>query len=270
MINNCIDEKKITLSIVVTFYKNISEVNEVIDSICKFVGSSIHKVEIILINDSADNSILDIKNEKSLNIKSFNLYKNLGVTGARNYGYTKAISSLVLFFDSDDRLISDSLDKVLDFINQNIADIYFFRCLDENNKLIGLNQIGIEKSTSPNFNYGKGERIICVKKNNKLPFIEFLRGCENTGLLFYSIKCKKLSFCWADFPIRIYRNNINGLSSKINTPQRSFLISIGHLLSSLFSLYFKEYKWSFRFFISFIYRVLMTIKILFSNSNKIS
>ncbi len=269
MNNISIKEKKFDLSIVVTFYKNINEVNEVIDSIYKFKRSSIHNVEVILINDSADNSIIDINDESSLNIKSYNLNKNLGVTGARNYGYSKANSNLVLFFDSDDRLIPDSINKLLDFINDNKADVYFFRCLDENNKLIGLNQIGIEKSMSPNFNYGKGERIICVKKNNNLPFIEFLRGCENTGLLFYSLKCKKLIFCWADFPIRIYRNNTNGLSSKINTPQRSFLISIGHLLSSLFSLYFKEFKWSLRFFLSFIYRIIITAKILLFNLNKI-
>jgi glycosyltransferase involved in cell wall biosynthesis len=254
-------KKGYDLSIVVTFYKNLTMIDKVINSIIDFIGNSKFKIEVILINDSADGSEIIIENPAPLMCKIFNLSKNIGVTSARNFGYRNSNSTYILFLDSDDLLISHKLDSVIDFLLfNNVADVFFFRCLDENQILVGFSQERTIKSNTPNLLYGKGERIICVKKNNFLPFIGFLRGNENTGLLYFAIRSKNLIFCWANFPIRIYKSNPNGLSSKINTPKRSFLISLGHLLSFFFSFYFLEFKWSFRFLISFFYRLYMTFK----------
>ena len=192
--------------------------------------------------------------------KVFEFKKNLGVTGARNFGYMNSSSKLILFFDSDDQLLSNNCDKMYNFICNNTANVYFFRCVDESNNIIGDIQLEPLISNSPNLLYGKGERIICVRKNNNLPFIQFLRGNEITGLLYFAIKSKKIKFCWSNFPIRIYRNNNNGLSSKINTLHRSFLMSIGHFLSSIFSFYLLDYKWGLRFFFASIYRLLISLR----------
>ena len=246
-------------TIAVTFYKNLSELDVILNTIKNFIGNSNFKIEVILINDSADKSNLIVEDIPPYNLKIYNLQKNKGVTGARNYAYTKSNAEFILFLDSDDLLLPNMLGKVYDFIKNNFANVYFFRCLDEKNNIVGIIQEKTVISNTPNLFYGTGERLICLRKNKHKPFINFLRGNENTGLLYYTIKSKKLIFCWADFPVRLYLQNFNGLSSKINTFNRSFLITIGHFLSAIFSFYLRDFKWSFRFLLSFIFRFFITI-----------
>ena len=259
MINKRFVYELYDLSIVVTFYKNVNQINIVLDTIVNFISDSKLKIEVIFINDSADYSKINVTNLFSFSYKIFNLPKNLGVTGARNFGYLNSNSNLILFFDSDDLLLSNCCDRMYNFIIENTADVYFFRCVDEKNDIIGAKQNESIRSNTPNLLYGKGERIICIRKNKFLPFIEFLRGNEITGLLYYTIKSKGIKFIWSEFPIRIYSNNSNGLSSKINTFNRAIKMSIGHLFSSIFSFYLHDYKWSIRFLFASFYRLVISI-----------
>jgi glycosyltransferase involved in cell wall biosynthesis len=258
MINKRLDYEPYDLTIVVTFYKNVDQINIVLDTIVNFISDSKIKIEFILINDSADRSKINVNNIFPYSFKIFELPNNLGVTGARNFGYLNSNSNLILFFDSDDLLLSNCCDRMFNFIIENTADVYFFRCVDENNDIIGEKQNESISSNTPNLLYGKGERIICVRKNKFLPFIEFLRGNEITGLLYYTIKSKGLKFIWSEFPIRIYSNNSNGLSSKINTFNRSIKMAIGHMLSSIFSFFLHDYKWSIRYFFASLYRLFIS------------
>lgn len=254
------------LSIVVPFYKNTDDVDILLESVSKFLGKVKNPVEVILINDSGDSSFINIIESYQFDVIVINLDKNIGVTGARNIGYKKANSDLVLFLDSDDLLLPNSFSEMNSFTKSINADVYFFRCINVNGYLVGEPQDIIVSSYSPNKMYGKGERIICIRKNKFLPFIEFLRGCENAGLLYFALKSKKIKFSWSPLPIRIYKSNENGLSSKINSVSRSFSIAIGHFLSSIFSIFFLEFSWSIRFLISSVYRFVLTIIFL---SNKL-
>ena len=67
----------------------------------------------------------------------------------------------------------------------------------------------------------------------------------------------------SNFPIRIYTNNHTGLSSKINTPQRSILMTIAHFNSSFLSLILLEPIYFIRFLFAGFYRLLIYIRSLF-------
>lgn len=252
------------ISFVVPFYKNISNSTEVLNSISNFVGISNKKVEVILVNDSADGSLLKNEDEFNFIIKVINLPKNIGVTGARNIGLKEAKGIYVLFFDSDDRLIPNLLNQTYNFLFSNNFDIILFRCVDEFGNLIGKKELEIERSRSPNFFYGKGECLVCVKKKSTLnPFIKFYRGNEHVGLLKYALMNYPIIFASSNFPIRIYTNNHTGLSSKINTPQRSILMTIAHFNSSFLSLILLEPIYFIRFLFAGLYRLLVFIRSLF-------
>jgi glycosyltransferase involved in cell wall biosynthesis len=253
------------ISFVVPFYKNVSNCTEILNTISDFIGVSNKKIEVILVNDSGDGSSLDIQTRFNFRVKVINLPKNIGVTGARNVGLKEAIGCYVFFFDSDDRLIPNLLEETYHFLFSNKFDVILFRCLDEFGNLVGKKKLKIETSRSPNFFYGKGECLVCVKKiTNANPFIRFYRGNEHVGLLKYALLNYPLIFASSDYPIRIYTNNDKGLSSKINTPHRSFLMTIGHFNSSFFSLILLEPVYFLRFIIAGFFRFLIFIKSLFN------
>jgi glycosyltransferase involved in cell wall biosynthesis len=254
---------KIDLSIVVTFYKNVENAQSVINTINSFREKDSHTIEVILINDSADGSVLNYVDDINLIIRVVELKKNLGVTGARNNGYKLANGLYVLFFDSDDFLISGLLGSVMNFL-KNEPDVCFFRCIGIKNKLVGKGTLNYYSSKSPNLFYGKGECIVCVRNIFDYPFISELRGNEHVGLLRLAARKNAHNFLWADFPIRIYTNNPDGLSSKINTSQRSYLMAKGHFYSAFYSILIGEFRWGFRFIAAGIFRFFKFVYAIFS------
>lgn len=250
------------ISFVVPFYKNIDNASIVLGNIIKFIGNSLQNIEVILINDTGDNSEFKINLNYDFPVKLINLKHNLGVTGARNVGYENAKGEYVFFFDSDDYLIPSKYEKTIKFLNKNKYDVILFRCVNEKNELIGNPKLQVQTSNSPNFYYGKGECLLAIRKTNINPFIAFFRGNEHVGLLKYSILKYPVKFACTDFPIRIYTNNKFGLSSKIDTPQRAFLMTVAHFLSFIFCLLLLEPFWALRFFIASFYRFFKLIKTL--------
>ena len=76
--------------------------------------------EILIINDhSIDNSlkICKILSKKYKNISIFNNKKNLGVSISRNKGIKNAKGEYIIFLDSDDYLLNNSIGKINNFIN---------------------------------------------------------------------------------------------------------------------------------------------------------
>ena len=253
-------KKEFIISFVVPFYKNIDNASFVLDNIIKFIGNSTQNIEVILINDSGDNSEFKINLNYVFPVKLINLKQNLGVTGARNVGYDNANGEYVFFFDSDDYLIPSKYDLTINFLNKNKYDVILFRCLNIKNELIGDPTLEVITSKSPNFYYGKGECLLAIRKSEAKPFIGFFRGNEHVGLLRYAILKYPVKFACTNFPIRIYTNNEFGLSSKINTPQRAFLMTLAHFLSFIFCLILIEPFWAFRFLTASFFRLIKLIK----------
>jgi glycosyltransferase involved in cell wall biosynthesis len=84
------------------------------------------KFEIIMINDcSKDNSLKVIKSTKLKNLKLFSLYKNLGPSGARNYGLDKSRGEYIFFLDADDKILPSTLSILYKKASSQKIDLVF-------------------------------------------------------------------------------------------------------------------------------------------------
>ncbi|WP_289053722.1 glycosyltransferase family 2 protein [uncultured Pseudoalteromonas sp.] len=88
--------------------------------------------EVIIIDDGSDSDY-----EGSLG-ENFFLYKkrNGGVSSARNYGLDKADGDYVIFIDSDDLIVENTLDLIYEEVLSNISDVFIFSHFYINNKKI--------------------------------------------------------------------------------------------------------------------------------------
>lgn len=118
----------IKLSIIIPVYNVEKYLKECLDSITCQIKDS---VEVILIDDgSTDNSgkICEEYKDKFSFIKLIR-QTNGGLAYARNVGLSKACGKYLCFVDSDDYIGKESIEKILDWIDHNNADICFFRAL---------------------------------------------------------------------------------------------------------------------------------------------
>lgn len=112
-----------TLSIIIPVYNVEAYLNKCLDSILidnKFTG------EVICVNDgSKDNSLLILESyaKKFNNLKIIS-QKNSGLSAARNTGLNNATGDYVFFPDSDDWILSGSIDKITSEINGE--DVIYF------------------------------------------------------------------------------------------------------------------------------------------------
>ena len=99
-----------TISFVVPTYNREKLISKSIDSILKAFKNNF---EIIIVDDnSTDNTNLFVKKKyhsfiKKKKIKYFYLKKNIGVTGAKNFGYQKSKYKFIVFLDSDDKFFGN-------------------------------------------------------------------------------------------------------------------------------------------------------------------
>ena len=111
-------------------------------SICK---QKSNYIEIILVNDgSHDGSLKIVKRfkKKYKYIRLIDNKKNCGVSISRNKGIEKAKGDYIFFIDSDDKLIDNTLNKIIFFLNKNKKiDVFSIRSRLINSNNIDKNQI---------------------------------------------------------------------------------------------------------------------------------
>ena len=109
-----IDKSKIPLvSIIIPTYNRAGRIIKTLDSI---VNQTYSATEIIIIDDgSTDNTEKIITDYILSNLlqEKLQYYKqtNSGAPVARNYGYAKSTGQLIVFFDSDDLMLPDRIEK---------------------------------------------------------------------------------------------------------------------------------------------------------------
>ena len=81
--------------------------------------------EVILVDDGSTDSSGAICNEYADRHPQFHVIhmKNQGISAARNTGDTEAKGKYLLFLDSDDFLVPNSLSKLLELANKNDLDV---------------------------------------------------------------------------------------------------------------------------------------------------
>lgn len=110
------------LSIIIPVYNTEKYLSECIDSI---LNQSFADYELILVNDGSTDGCGDICRsyaQKDSRIV-FLEQENGGVSGARNNGLSVAKGEYVLFCDSDDTMVSGTLDKIMSYVLEKNYDI---------------------------------------------------------------------------------------------------------------------------------------------------
>lgn len=113
---------KYVISIIVICYNNEKYIKKCLSSILCQVNN---KVELIVVNDgSIDNSsrIIEETLKGTLNTK-FITMENSGISNARNTGIEKSNGEFLIFVDGDDFISYNSLDCILNYIENNSFDL---------------------------------------------------------------------------------------------------------------------------------------------------
>lgn len=119
--------QKPLISVVVPVYNVEKYLNKCLDSI---IGQTYKNLEIILVDDgSTDDSgaICDVYREKDSRVIVVH-QKNQGLSGARNTGIHMANGELLGFVDSDDYIVENMYERLLDVLLKNDAQISICDC----------------------------------------------------------------------------------------------------------------------------------------------
>lgn len=113
---------KIDFSIIIPVYNTERYIEETVESIIQQKNINL---EIILVDDgSTDNSqfVCNKLESKYSNIRTV-FQKNKGAPSARNAGFQLSRGKYIIYFDSDDVMIEDSLRKMLILLEKDNADL---------------------------------------------------------------------------------------------------------------------------------------------------
>lgn len=197
-------------SLVVATYGRDKEIDNFLNSI-KIINYDLSKVEII---------IVDQNNKIELNeiIEKYNKYLNIihiksdlkGLALNRNIGLKKVTGDIIAFPDDDCEYLSNTLEVVNNYFNNNKEDVIMGRIVERDGK-DSLRVWSKEKSkvTKSNF-YTKCSSITMflrkstsyVMFNERLGAGQYFGACEDADLIFNNLKRHKKIMYYPD--IKIY------------------------------------------------------------------
>lgn len=168
---------------------------------------TVKNFEVVIVDDgSTDNSVKIIDLFKSkINIKLIS-QKNSGVSAARNNGIIHSNGEYIMFLDSDDYLVENSIEIISKEIEKKKYDIYLFDYyLEIKQKKIRVNYMyAYENKIDLTKGILKGEKLGVVWNkvfsrnklfSNNILFNEKLKYCEDElFLLNYLAKCNNVSY----------------------------------------------------------------------------
>lgn len=168
-------ESKALVSVIIPSYNRGSLI---LRSVYSVLNQSYKNIELILVDDcSTDNTENVIKKIKDGRIKYIKLEKNSGACVARNRGINEARGEYIAFNDSDDIWHEDKIEKQIDFLIRNNADVVScaMKVFDEEkNKMMYV--------------FPNKSKI----KKEKQEFKDILQyNCTSTQLLFGRAECFK-------------------------------------------------------------------------------
>ena len=107
------------ISIIIPIYNTEYYLSECVDSI---LAQTFSDFEILLIDDGSLDNSLDVCKQLSLKDNRIIVYhqENKGVTAARRLGVYHAKGDYICFVDSDDKILHDALEILINFINNDI------------------------------------------------------------------------------------------------------------------------------------------------------
>lgn len=119
------ENKDILLSIIIPIYNREKTVGRIIDGILSVKSK---KFELILVNDGSTDNSENICNEYTKKDERVILInkENGGVSSARNCGIDNANGKYLYFCDSDDDVITETLENALEIIKERDEELFIF------------------------------------------------------------------------------------------------------------------------------------------------
>ena len=115
-------QSKEMVSIIIPVYNVEKYIVECLESV---VNQTYENLEIILVNDGSTDNSKEICLEYAQRDQRIKLYskENGGLSSARNYGLSKVTGNYVFFLDSDDYLVTDTIENLLNMLINTNADV---------------------------------------------------------------------------------------------------------------------------------------------------
>lgn len=158
-------ENSVKVSVIIPVYNVEKYLCECVDSVLKQTYSS---YEIILVDDGSTDSsgsICDSYEIKDSRISVIHK-ENGGLSSARNAGLEIAVGKYVYFFDSDDYITAQTLEKLVETAEKENSDIVFFDAVSfadaEDNFKVSQNYI-----RKHNYKTGKGTAVFSEMQKNE-------------------------------------------------------------------------------------------------------
>ena len=182
-------DQTVCLSIIIPVYNVEAYLGKCIDSFLKTEG--IADTEMIIVDDGStdsSDSIADSYAGRYDFIKCFHK-SNGGLSDARNYGLAKASGKYVFFCDSDDFIIPEGMNKVIEFTRTCDADVILWDgiAVDENDEKIEseLHLILVHNGLVTDGSTMTGTEVMTgqIKDHNKIAMTAWLRACRREFLI---------------------------------------------------------------------------------------
>ncbi|NJE31530.1 glycosyltransferase family 2 protein [Lactobacillus agilis] len=176
------------LSVIVPVYHGRKYITNLLTMLNRnIVNAEEYSIEVILVNDSPDESIDDLVTIQDNNIHVINNTTNLGIQGARIRGIQEARGEYILMLDQDDKITENTIQTQLSKIGDADAILANGYSEDSDNNKIPLYKNEKQKNLANNFKYYLyyGNMVaspgVVIIKKNKIPKIWLDNILENNG-----------------------------------------------------------------------------------------
>lgn len=164
------------ISVIIPVYNVEKYLTQCIDSVLKQTYTNF---ELILVDDGSKDSSKAICDEYARidsRIKVLSK-QNGGASSARNAGLEVATGKYIYFFDSDDWIAEDALEKLLRICDDNNAELIFFDAyaIEEETGKISTSHYSHKKSYQSNSGYKLMMELIDNKEFHVAPWLLFLK-----------------------------------------------------------------------------------------------
>lgn len=244
------------LSIIIPVYNVEKYIEECFYSV--YSDEIIKNIEIIIVDDGSTDNSPNICDKLAKHNNTYVYHKkNGGLASARNYGYTKARGKYIVFLDSDDKVETQSLPRIIKYIDKNEKDLFFLNIkkVYPNGKTVDLGEridrnkiFNVKKdkcirylSRRPKYPASANSKIYRKKflDNHSIAFPNDNRVSEDMGFAF---KCILLanSYDKIELPYYYYRQNRKG--SITNTISSKSFIGLSSFIEESIEEYTKNGK----------------------------
>lgn len=156
------------VSIIVPAYNIEKYIKKCIESL---INQTYKNIEILIINDGSTDKTKEIalsfeKKDKRVKVLT---KKNGGLSDARNYGLSRASGAYILFIDGDDYIKNDTIEKLINKIDDNDIISFNYITLNNNKETLVPSK---NKSKDNTINYILGQPSACTKMYKRTFLIE--------------------------------------------------------------------------------------------------